>query len=444
VLLKEFLGISFLVKRTENPNIVLQNGSKTLTISDYFFRASEKNWLVERSLPQLPLKNWNVAKSGLDVNLVDMTIPVIFGQPGFDVDEKGNGYLNLDIFGSAFFMLSRYEEIVRKERDEHDRFSASASLAYQAGFLGRPIINEYLEILWACMKYLWHDLKRRSREFRMLVSCDVDIPYSYGLKNPLRQVKQIGGDIFKRHDPIRALKNVINYYLTKKENYSFDPFFPLIEWIMDVNEVAGNRVAFYFMPGPTYPASNPNYSLNEPIIKKLLHHIYERGHEIGLHPSYNTYKNKALLCRESAELRKAMEENGIQQDILGGRQHFLRWETPTTARILEEAGLDYDSTLSFADHAGFRCGVCYEYPMYDLKERKALSIHQRPLILMECTLLFSKYCSVNNEEEILKKFNELLHRTKMFQGDFTLLWHNSFFEMKWHRDCYRSMILSAR
>jgi hypothetical protein len=52
-------------------------------------------------------------------------------------------------------MLTRYEEVVKSDRDEHDRYLATASLDYQEGFLERPIFNEYLEILWACIKRLW-------------------------------------------------------------------------------------------------------------------------------------------------------------------------------------------------------------------------------------------------------------------------------------------------
>ena len=43
--------------------------------------------------------------------------------------------LGLDILGSIFFMLTRYEERVNTLRDGHDRFSGKASLAYREGVL---------------------------------------------------------------------------------------------------------------------------------------------------------------------------------------------------------------------------------------------------------------------------------------------------------------------
>jgi hypothetical protein len=51
-------------------------------------------------------------------------------------------------------MLARYKEVARSDRDEHDRFPAAASLTHQEGFFERPIVNEYLEILWSCVKRL--------------------------------------------------------------------------------------------------------------------------------------------------------------------------------------------------------------------------------------------------------------------------------------------------
>lgn len=44
----------------------------------------------------------------------------------------------------------------------------------------------------------------------------------------------------------------------------------------------------------------------------------------------------------------------------------LSWKTPDSWRILEKAGLRYDTTLSFADHEGFRCGVYFLYKPFNV------------------------------------------------------------------------------
>ena len=57
-------------------------------------------------------------------------------------------------------------------------------------------------------------------------------------------------------------------------------------------------------------------------------------------------------ARSSARLLRVAEAEGVRQDEWGGRQHFLRWTNPETWRNWEAAGLDYDSTLAYADAVG--------------------------------------------------------------------------------------------
>jgi hypothetical protein len=132
-----------------------------------------------------------------------------------------------------------------------------------------------------------------------------------------------------------------------------------------------------------------------------------------------------------------MGQEGIRQKIAGGRQHYLRWSTRTPANW-EAAGLDYDSTLSYADHAGFRCGTCHEYPMYDLHERKRLRLLQRPLICMETTLIDSM--GLGYTESALEEMKKLKHAVRQVNGKFTLLWHNSSFESCGAREMYCEII----
>ena len=119
------------------------------------------------------------------------------------------------------------------------------------------------------------------------------------------------------------------------------------------------------------------------------------------------------------------EEEGIHQSHFGSRQHFLRWETPTTFKYLEKAGLSYDTTLSYSDHAGFRCGTCYEFSVFDLGACKQLKLKERPLIAMECTVIDEKYMNLGRSMEAKHLLQLLRYRCQMFDGDFVLLWHNT-------------------
>ncbi|NMC28205.1 MAG: hypothetical protein GYA42_08690, partial [Syntrophomonadaceae bacterium] len=129
--------------------------NKKLHISDILFQFPENQWLKAESLPQPPLKRWNVDIELRGIPLIDYQLPVIYGiesmlesgHSSYLVEDENCLFLGLDIFGSAFFMLTRYEEYVKPDRDMHGRFPAAASLAFQEVFLDRPIINESIEIL---------------------------------------------------------------------------------------------------------------------------------------------------------------------------------------------------------------------------------------------------------------------------------------------------------
>ena len=159
------------------------------------------------------------------------------------------------------------------------------------------------------------------------------------------------------------------------------------DFLMDESDRNGVRSAFYFISAGTVDGVDGRYSLDDPRLRRLLRRIHERGHEIGLHPSYNTFRDAERTRYEFELLRRVCEEEGIEQDGWGGRQHYLRWENPTTWRNWDAAGLDYDSTLTFAESPGFRCGACFEYPVFDLRARKRLTLRERPLVAMEVSLL---------------------------------------------------------
>ncbi|MDT8406582.1 MAG: hypothetical protein RQ715_04970 [Methylococcales bacterium] len=92
----------------------------------------------------------------------------------------------------------------------------------------------------------------------------------------------------------------------------------------------------------------------------------------------------------------------------------------------------YDSTLCYADRPGFRCGTSREYPMYDLQERRPLALRQRPLIVMECSVIADRYMGLGYSDEALALMLHLKNRALQFGGEFTLLWHNS--HLANHRD----------
>lgn len=430
VLMGDFLGLDYAVTTHGRPEVAIQIANindRILILEDTLFQTPARQWLDLKSLPRSPSPRWIVADDLPEATIIDRELPVLYGRQlangKFFKQQNGLVHFGLDILGSSFFMLTRYEEVVLRERDQHERFPARSSIAYKEGFLERPVVNEYLEVLWAAIQRLWPGLQRKPRRFKMLPTHDVDSPLTVHGLPVTRAAKSCLGDLLKRKSPALAVRRWQSWLNTKNNGPDCD-LYNTFDYLMDKSEEKGLRSAFYFMAGCTNKKYEGNYALHDPWMRRLLRKIYQRGHEIGFHPSYETYQDPQKTIEEFQYLQKICSEENIQQERWGGRQHYLRWDAPTTWRNWEAAGLHYDSTVGYADRPGFRCGTCYEFPVFDLQTRKRLNLRERPLIVMEGTLLGENYLGLDHNRA-WEHIDRLIYACRLFQGDFILLWHNS-------------------
>ena len=340
-------------------------------------------------------------------------------------------------------MLARCEEVDPPQvlLDNHQRFPATASHAFRHGYLERLIVDEWLGILRQVIARLWPRLPLVQSQFQVLVSHDVDAPSAYAFGSNRRFLHSMASRILKQRDISGALKASYIRLLSTTEIHSLDPF-NTFEWLMDLSDRVGICSAFYFMCGRTEPRLDAQYEPDHLIIRSLMRRINERGHELGLHPSYKTCNNSTALLSESRNLMRIVEEENINQRTWGGRMHYLRWSWPTTAYGWIMSGFDYDSTLSYADRPGFRCGTCHEYKMFDPLLQKQLNLIQRPLIVMETSVIAKRYLGLGYGQLALDKIRELKYQCQKVQGNFTLLWHNSSFVHPASRNIYEEVLFS--
>ena len=106
--------------------------------------------------------------------------------------------INFDLFGSAFYILTRMEEMDSNMLDEHGRFPATASHAYKNEYLHRPVVDEYAEILWHCIKLLWPSMEREKNKFEMKLTHDVDEPFEALFRPAWKMVRSFGSDIIRK------------------------------------------------------------------------------------------------------------------------------------------------------------------------------------------------------------------------------------------------------
>lgn len=438
ILLNNFLGVDFVLEYKSNITYFeIRYGSKSLYINDVFFQTSEKEWLTYESLPQ-KVKSYVDCKEYFPNYKGSNRLSVIFGDSQIKCDSE-KIYIGVDIFGSCFFMLTRYEEYVIRDRDSLDRFEYENSFAYKNDFLDRPIVNEYLELLWCGIQKLVPNIKRKKLQYKVVPTHDIDKPFGILYDSSLQILRHFVGDIVYRRGlkvSFKRIKRLKDRCLNKTA--CIDEGNEVIDFIIDTSKKYGLKDIFYFMHSKE-SLYDGNYYADYNDVINLMKKILSKGHSIGLHPSYNSYLNKDDICEEAKSLLRIVKEHA-GKSIIGGRQHYLRWSNPETWRAYEYAGLKTDSTLTFAGHVGFRCGVCYPYKVFDLIKRKTLDVEEHPLIVMDGTLFEYMKLSENEAMEICTKLAE---QCKKYNGEFVFLWHNTMLYEKEKREFYAKLLESV-
>lgn len=384
--------------------------------------AREKSWI----------KTEEVYPPGWE-QTVNERIPVLFwgaGRVSTDSFVSISGrqvVFHADLLATVYFLLTRWEEMRSGERDVYGRFPAQASLAWRAGFLDRPVVDEYALVLQAWIKTLAPGAELNKREFSLALSHDVDLVRRFsGWRQAARTV---AGDLLKRGRPRQAF-----HALSAALNPAQDPCLLGVEKLVAASEQHGQKSAFYFMAADP-SAYEPGYSLASPVLRRCLGRLLERGHELGFHPSYRTVEDPARFAMEKSRL-----EAVVGSIKMGGRQHFLRFRAPQTWRMWENAGMLYDSTLGYADCEGFRCGSCIPFRPFDIEADREMDLEERPLVVMDGTLwAYRHYTS----QEAFERVELLYNRCRAVGGVFTLLWHNTSLDGEWapyYRDVYLRLL----
>ena len=181
--------------------------------------------------------------------------------------------------------------------------------------------------------------------FALLLTHDVDRPYK-SLQAPYYALRE--------RDPghLRALRPGEN------------PWWQF-ESVRSIEEDLGVRSAFYFLserPLWSRPASawrKPHYWVEhlgrydptDDDVAAMMRDLDENGWEVGLHGSYDAYREPDRLLAERERL-----ESVLDSDVVGGRQHHLNLSIPETWRHYASAGLKYDASLGTSSRYGFRFG----------------------------------------------------------------------------------------
>jgi hypothetical protein len=344
-------------------------------------------------------------------------VPLLFGKPKVG-HEKGKLIIHADIIASAFFLLSRYEEILKPEcRDQHGRFCAKNSIVFQQGYGNRPLVDEYGVLLRKWLREAGITVPLEEQGFsKIYLTHDVDVPFH-----------------FERFSTVckQYIKNVLHYHYSKSplkkfihESYDENYTFPVI---IDYDRNLKQKVphipveSIYFLISAGSVLNRRYYNFNSRKTARLIKALDESGAILGLHVSYEAGVDPHQIAGEVTRLTKNLKQyNGFS------RHHFLQWREPEHVVYLEQAGITDDFTLSYADSVGFRVGTCHPYRFINPRTKTLTHVVIHPLEIMECTLNRTAYMHLDYEQA-LKTCKEIVGQVYKHRGELVLLWHNTEF-----------------
>jgi len=354
------------------------------------------------SIPTLPLKK------------ID-EIPLLFGQPEIKRD-RDTLVVYADIIASAFFLCSRYEERVNiADRDEHGRFKGTDSLPFRAGFIHRPLVDEYGKLLRKWLRISGVELPEEKNGFSGInLTHDIDEPFY------CRTWRNVAGRVLRGNKPIELLK----YKFGELEDdlfYTFPYITELDKSVIKRFDSDICRSIYFIKSGGKTKQDRPHYNLNSIDIQYLVSSLLQSGADIGLHTSYEASENLSLAKKE-----KTCLEDATHLTIRANRYHFLSTRKPEDMDSIVDAGLTDDYSLGYADVAGFRLGTAHPVKYINPYNLKISDLTLHPLTIMDCTLNDSKYMKLE-ESEAEEYCFKLMDSIRNVNGELTLLWHNTSF-----------------
>jgi hypothetical protein len=404
ILIEEFLGQTCTYStssQSEDYSIIIASG-KNIVIKNAFFSgySEKKGYLYNSALPS-SIDIWN------DRYLNIQDLPVIFGKGNLE-ESNDQIEVNADLIASAFFMLTRWEEVLDDDLDIHKRCKGANAIASKYNFLHRPIVNEYADVLWTVLLKAGYTGTRKVHTYQSVITHDVDQQYQW--PDWYTSIKHLGGDLIKRRDLSLAGVHLKSLYETKIKGHQ-DPF-DQHDYLLNLAEKNNYRAYFNFIISQRSAYDQP-LSIRDPRLKTLIDRIESAGHVIGYHPGYSVYLDKKIFNTELAQLQSL-----VRQDIVSGRQHYLRFKVSETWTLWDQAGMHWESSMGYSDLPGFRCGTCYTYTVFDCKARKKLTVKEKPLILMDATLVYYQ------TDYLMDAILELKNQCKKHHGEWVTIWHN--------------------
>ena len=322
-----------------------------------------------------------------------------------DKEDKKRWIIHTDIIYNTFFFISRAEELINSQRDEHGRFLAKYSILGQQNRLMIPTVDEYARML---MKML--DLPLPVPSFsKIYLTHDVDSIDHY------RHLRGAIGGILRGQwrNVLASLRDIHN-----------DPAFTF-SWLISQDKKVEGAECIYFVKdtmGKGY--DYPQYNLDGKDFETVQQLIENSGAKIGWHGSY--YGGRLKVKSERLKVRLH-------------RSHYLRCSLDRMQELVD-MGAKEDFTMMFPDHVGFRLQTTRAVRWINPKTMTLTNLVLHPLTVMDCTLSNANYMNLC-EDEAYFECQRLFEKIHQNAGEVVLLWHNTIIaDNGYHRSLYPKLL----
>ena len=194
--------------------------------------------------------------------------------------QTDKGDLPFDIFGAAFYLISRYEEYLPHEKDEFGRYSSRSSLAFREEFLTSPLVNIWVLYLQKILRQKFPTIIFKPRKFNFIPTYDIDIAFSYLNKGFVRNAGGLVRSLFKGQ--LGALKERLDVLSGKKE----DPF-NVYEWLYALHLKYNLRPYYFFLVAKDPQGYDKNIDPEREEMQELIRY-HAMGYQVGIHPSWQS------------------------------------------------------------------------------------------------------------------------------------------------------------
>ncbi|OWP62340.1 hypothetical protein CDA63_14745 [Hymenobacter amundsenii] len=332
--------------------------------------------------------------------------------PLLELLPEGRARINADIVSAAFYLLSGWQEFFSEERDQHGRFPYAASVQARYGFVAVPVVNYYFDILKTAVEHVTGQVLRPPRwaggaSWAACITHDID---------NLRSAWKEPAKAALRRGDLLGLGQQLWQHFTQAGAWDN------LELVQQTVAGYGAKSTFFFLPEHRKaPNGTPNADYQMQSIGPRIKELEAAGAEICLHASIGTATSLDQLTQE------AMVALGTPTNVPGIRFHYLQWEPRITPELLDDLAFEYDSTLGFAEHYGFRNSYCLPFQPFNFRTSKAYDFLEIPLNVMDATLHHPRYLQLA-PDEILPVLTPMFQEIERFGGVCTVLWHNENFD----------------